>query len=270
MNYDPIKFSLGTVFNKSPFLRKVFYLLLDILLLRAWHIKKAVASWKKQQNKPVSIIDAGCGFGQYSYYLARQNAAWNVLGIDVKQEQVADCNSFAKQIGFENRLSFAEGDLTTFVAEKPADMILSVDVMEHILDDVQVFKNFAASLQTNGLLLISTPSNLGGSDVHEEDGESFIGEHVRDGYSIEDITAKLQMAGFTNIEAAYSYGTAGHISWILSMKLPISVLNISKLFFILLPFYYLAIFWFCLILNAIDVLFEQKQGSGLIVKAYKA
>jgi len=40
MQYDPIKRSLGNVFNKSPFLRKTFYRLLDLLLLRAWHIHK--------------------------------------------------------------------------------------------------------------------------------------------------------------------------------------------------------------------------------------
>ena len=40
MQYDPIKRSLGTVFNNNPLLRKLFYRLLDLLLLRAWHIKK--------------------------------------------------------------------------------------------------------------------------------------------------------------------------------------------------------------------------------------
>ena len=40
-------------------------------------------------------------------------------------------------------------------------------------------------------LLISTPSDKGGSDVHNDDEESFIDEHVRDGYSIKDITEKL-------------------------------------------------------------------------------
>lgn len=268
MNYDPIKFSLGTFFKKSPFLRKLFYLLLDILLLRAWHIKKVICAWKKKQSEAVGIIDAGSGFGQYSYYLARQNEKWNVVGIDVKQEQIDDCNDFAKQIGYENRMRFIEGDLTTYVSQNPVDLILSVDVMEHILEDETVFSNFYKSLKNNGLLLISTPSNLGGSDV-DEDGELFIGEHVRDGYSIEDITNKLKRAGFSNVEASYSYGLPGHISWILSMKLSISLLNISKLFFILLPFYYLAIYWLCLILNALDVLCEQKEGTGLIVKAYK-
>lgn len=269
MNYDPIKFSLGTFFNKSPFLRKVFYILLDILLLRAWHIKKAINAWKKGKEDSRFIIDAGSGFGQYSYFLARQNSLWNVLGIDVKEEQIADCNNFSKQINFENRMKFAVGDLTTFISETPSDLILSVDVMEHILEDEQVFKNFYTSLKPQGMLLISTPSNLGGSDVDEEGGESFIGEHVRDGYSVDDITAKLTSAGFAKIQASYSYGLPGHISWILSMKLPISLLNISKLFFILLPFYYIAIFWLCIILNALDIVCEQKSGTGLIVKAYK-
>ena len=59
MNYDPIKFSLGTFFNKSPFLRKVFYILLDILLLRAWHIKKAINAWKKGKEDSRFIIDEG-------------------------------------------------------------------------------------------------------------------------------------------------------------------------------------------------------------------
>ncbi|MGM0408314.1 MAG: class I SAM-dependent methyltransferase, partial [Bacteroidota bacterium] len=72
MKYDPIKKSLGTVFNKHPFLRKTFYHLLDLLLLRTWHIKKAIKTWKKQNNRFVQILDAGSGFGQYTYYLSRQ------------------------------------------------------------------------------------------------------------------------------------------------------------------------------------------------------
>ncbi len=60
--------------------------------------------------------------------------------------------------------------------------------MEHIEDDLKVFGNFYNSLKDNGILLISTPSDRGGSDVHNEKEESFIDEHVRDGYSINDIT----------------------------------------------------------------------------------
>ena len=56
MQYDPIKRSLGNVFNKSPFLRKLFYRLLDLLLLRAWHVHKELKTWIKQGPKNAQIL----------------------------------------------------------------------------------------------------------------------------------------------------------------------------------------------------------------------
>jgi hypothetical protein len=120
------------------------------------------------------------------------------------------------------------------------------------------------------MVLISTPSDQGGSDVHEHEHESFIDEHVRDGYNINEIQEKLKMAGFTRTEARYNYGNPGKISWKLSMKYPIMLLNTSKLFFIILPFYYLITYPFLLILNYLDLRLKHKSGTGLIVKAWKA
>jgi hypothetical protein len=71
------------------------------------------------------------------------------------------------------------------------------------------------------------------------------------------------------VMARYSYGTPGQISWRLSMKYPILMLNKSRLFFILLPFYYLIVYPFALILNLIDVRHPHASGTGLIVKAIK-
>jgi hypothetical protein len=144
--------------------------------------------------------------------------------------------------------------------------------MEHIEDDVQVFKNFHASLANKGMLLISTPSDQGGSDAHDHEDDSvsgFIDEHVRDGYNIEDIKNKLRIAGFKEINAQYQYGKAGSLSWLLSMKIPIKLLGVSKLFFILLPFYYLVAFPVSALLNWIDIAKEHKTGTGLIVTAFK-
>jgi len=274
MQYDPIKKSLGKVFNKKPFLRVMFYTLLDLLLLRTWHIKRAIRkNFKNKEKLPLNALDAGMGFGQYSYYLAKKFPAWKILGVDVKDEQVADCNGFFQKINLKNA-AFEVQDLTKLETENTYDFILSVDVMEHILEDDQVFAAFAKAMRKDGLLLISTPSDKGGSDVHEhehsESGEhSFIGEHVRDGYNIDDIRAQLLRAGFTKTEAHYNYGTAGKIAWKLSMKYPILMLNASKLFFVVLPFYYLITYPFCLILNALDLYGTHKTGTGLIVKAWK-
>ncbi|MBP5473986.1 MAG: hypothetical protein J6X92_04415, partial [Bacteroidales bacterium] len=144
-----------------------------------------------------------------------------------------------------------------------------VDVMEHILEDEKVFANFFESMRENGFVLISTPSDKGGSDVHDSDEDSFIEEHVRNGYGIQEITDKLERAGFKDIKAKYTYGVPGQISWRLSMKIPIAMLNVSKWLFILLPFYYVVVFPFALILNALDVAFYHKSGTGLLIEARK-
>jgi len=269
MKYDPIKKNLGAVFNKRPFLRKLFYRLLDLLLLRTWHIKKAIRTWKKSHKYKAAILDAGSGFGQYSYYLSKQSKKWEILGVDVKQEQIDDCNRFFNQLKQSDRIHFEYADLTTFKKDAVYDLILSVDVMEHIEEDVDVFKNFYSSLKTGGMLLISTPSDQGGSDVHDEDEHSFIDEHVRDGYNINEIKEKLTKAGFSKVESNYSYGTPGKISWKLSMKYPILMLNTSKIFFIILPVYYILAFPVAFILNYFDVHGKHQTGTGLIVKAFK-
>jgi SAM-dependent methyltransferase len=270
MQYDPIKASLGRFFNRSVFFRKVFYKLLDLLLLRAWHVHSELRLFFSTQakNPDLEILDAGSGFGQYSWYMARKNRAWKITGIELKDEQVDDCNNFFKRAGVHNAV-FKLADLTLYKNPETYHLILSVDVMEHIEEDVQVFKNFHASLKSGGILLISTPSDKGGSGVEHDHDESFIEEHVRDGYAISDITAKLREAGFEKINARYTYGKPGKISWRLSMKNPILLLGKSKLFFIILPLYYLIVYPFCFVLNYMDVKGKHNEGTGLLVKAEK-
>ncbi|MCB0770403.1 MAG: hypothetical protein KDC00_08360, partial [Flavobacteriales bacterium] len=66
-----MKRRLGVVFNRTPFLRKLFYGLLDLLLLRAWHIQRELREWAAdKRDRALDIYDAGAGFGQYSYWLS--------------------------------------------------------------------------------------------------------------------------------------------------------------------------------------------------------
>ena len=269
MYYDPIKKTLGQVFNRTPWLRRLFYHLLDLLLLRTWHVHRELRRWAKgRTQEPLHILDAGSGYGQYTYWLSGLSEKWNILAVDVKDEQVADSNTFFRQVGRRN-VQFAVQDLVLYQEPNSFDLALSVDVMEHILEDVEVFRNIHASLKNGGMLLISTPSDQGGSDVHDDGETSFIEEHVRDGYNIREIQQKLSTAGFERIEARYAYGEPGQISWRLSMKYPILMLGKSRLFFLLLPFYYAVTFPFCLLLNWLDARTVHDSGTGLIVKAWK-
>lgn len=269
MKYDPIKRSLGYVFNKTPFLRILFYHLLNLLLLRSWHIRKELRKLRKSMPHSPEILDAGSGFGQYDYTMSVQFPGARITAVDVKQEQIDDCNAFFQRIGRSDRVVFEYADLTEYRIPAHYHLALSVDVMEHIENDVSVFRNLADSLREGGVLLISTPSDQGGSDVHDEQDESFIEEHVRDGYSVADIESKLRNAGFSKVEVRYSYGLPGKISWKLSMKWPIQMVNYSKLLFIFLPLYYLVVYPFCFLLNFMDTHMHHRTGTGLIVKCIK-
>jgi 2-polyprenyl-3-methyl-5-hydroxy-6-metoxy-1,4-benzoquinol methylase len=268
MKYDPIKNILGTTIHRFPWLRILFYKLLGLIFLREWYIKCELKQQLGNRSKPFTVCDAGSGFGQYSYYIATKFPLATVYGIDLKEEQVADCNKFFRTVGLKQCI-FAVEDLTQLQHSDEFDLILSVDVMEHIPDDVVVFRNFYRALKKSGLLLISTPSNIGGSDVHSKEGKSFIEEHARNGYAVDEICTKLESIGFAVEHIRYTYGHWGSHYWNIGIKYPMLMLNVSKLLFLLLPFYYLATFWIILPMMWLDYITDNKTGTGLNVLARK-
>jgi SAM-dependent methyltransferase len=269
MQYDPIKKTLGRFFSGPVFMRKTLYFLLDLLLLRTWHVKKALKKIAVSFPGEASVLDAGAGFGQYTWRMSRMNRNWKIMAADIDKEKVDDCVRFFNAAGLADRVTCNESDLTELTATGKYDIILSVDVMEHIREDELVFGNFNRALRPGGVLLISTPSDQGGSDVHSEDEHSFIDEHVRNGYSIDDISQKLKRAGFSSVTASYTYGKPGNISWRLSMKYPVRMLNLSKIFYLILPLYYIICFPVALVLNTFDVSLTHRSGTGLLVLAGK-
>jgi SAM-dependent methyltransferase len=269
MRYEPIKKSLGRFFRRSLILKKILYFLLDLLLLRSWHVRKALKRIGPALPANSSVLDAGSGFGQYTWRMSSNHRGWKIRGIDINTDEIAECNEFFRRTGRSDRVLFEQGDLTALGDKEIYNLIITVDVMEHIRDDEKVFANFSNALKKGGVLVISTPSDKGGSDVHEHDDTSFIDEHVRDGYGREEITLKLERAGFGNVRVSYTYGKAGTISWHLSMKYPVKLLNVSYFFFIILPFYYLIAFPVAFILNIVDVRSENGSGTGILVTAEK-
>ncbi len=268
MQYDPIKDKLGRIVKKSPFLRKIFYKILGLMFLREWYVKRKIKELYKK-NPPSEIFDAGCGFGQYTYFMAKSFPKTNILAVDVKIDYLEDCKYFFNKSGITNT-EFEYADLTKIDFDNRFDFVLSVDVMEHIEDDIGVFKRFHKALRNGGRVLINTPSSLGGSDADSTDDESFIGEHVRLGYSKEDISAKLEQAGFTVDSFEYTYGKWGNKYWRLGIKYPMLMLNKSQLFFIILPFYYLLTIWWTLLFMWLDVNEKNKpEGTGVLVVGKK-
>ncbi len=269
MYYDPIKNIIGKVARKKPAFRKIFYKILGLMFLREWHVKKALRELISSAGQGYTMFDAGSGFGQYSYYCLKKFAFLKIHAADVKEDQIEDCKIFIKESGLSHRISFAVEDLTIQTHNEKFNLIVSVDVMEHILDDVKVFENFYKALKPFGRLLVNTPSNLGGSDAGCSTDKSFIEEHARNGYSKDELTQKLQSVGFRVETVRYTYGTFGNLSWRFGIKIPMSLLNISTILFILFPFYYIVVILPVIILMIIDYFSDNLTGSGLLVVAIK-
>lgn len=263
MHYDPIKNVFAEIIKKIPALRIIFYKTLDIMFLRSWYVRKELRELRKKfGNININIFDAGSGYAQYTYYMNRHLQPCSIYSTDIKKDWIEDSKQFFESRGISD-VRFGIEDLTQINNQAEFDIIVCIDVMEHIEDDVKVFQNYFQALKNNGYLLINTPSIFGGSDVHHDNEESFISEHARDGYSKEDLESKLKPIGFETHKSNYTYGFWGDKAWRLGIKYPMKMLGLSKIFFILLPLYYLITLPFTFLMMYIDYSLNNKIGSGI-------
>lgn len=271
MRYDPVKDRLIGLWGRHPLLQRLFFALLHLIFLRSWYVRRALrqifAGWPAKQ--PVRVLDAGTGFGQYAYYIARRYPQAEVIGVDLKIDYLKQAQRFVAQTPVAGRVRFVQDDLTRLQTEGPFDLILSVDVLEHIADDLAVLRHFARVLRPGGYVLLHTPSDQGGSDVQAPGQQSFIEEHVREGYSRTLLEARLREIGLEPIESHYSYGFLGSLAWRLLIKYPLRILNRGPLGYLLLPGYYLGALPVGLMLNALDLVWTNQAGTGLLVVARK-
>lgn len=269
MFYDPIKNVFASVLKKYPSLRVLFYKLLDLMFLRSWYVRRELKGLRKKfGSREINIYDAGTGYGQYTYFMSQKLKPNKILAVDVKEEWIRDSKEFFRQKK-NGTVSFGIEDLTKIDHINCFDLIVCVDVMEHIEEDVKVFSNYYNALRSGGYLLINTPSIFGGSDVHDDHDESFIGEHARDGYSAEDLDAKLKPIGFERYKSVYSYGFWGDKAWRIGIKYPLKIVNVSKILLLVLPLYYLVVFPFMLLFMYIDYKSTNVTGTGITYIAHK-
>lgn len=266
IDYDPVKAPLGRFVARRVWLRRLFFTALGALFLREWHVKKALRELSVQRSD-WEIFDAGSGFGQYAHYMARHFPQAKVFGVDVKPEQIDDSNWFSKRI--RENCTFEVGDLAEFQREDTFHLALSVDVMEHVLEDEKVFANIFASLKSGGYFLMGTPSASKMSNPDADEVHSVVGEHVREGYTEEEMRQKLERAGFRILWTKRTYGSWGQIAWKLLQRFPMWLLDKSKLFAPLLLPYYLVVYLPAAFCMAMDVNANNTRGGGWLVLAQK-
>ena len=260
--YDPVKDRLAGLIRNRRSLRTLFYAGLDLFFLRSWHVRRKLKDIFRGNPKKLRILDAGNGFGQYDRFMLRNLSVDHILAVDVKEDYLEDCRHyFAAEIA-QGRIILQKQDLLEFTAEG-YDLVLCVDVLEHIAEDVKVMRNMMLSLKPGGYFLMHSPSHLAENDADGDD--FFVDEHARAGYAANELRSKFKQAGLQPLSLRYTYGPAGHTAWVMLIKWPMLMLN--KLGFgavLLLPFWFLITFLPGMFLNWADTKMVPVQGTGIL------
>lgn len=230
--------------------------------VRADHLKRATSDLGKKSR--LRILDAGGGSGVHSFYLARRLRDSYIVAIDKDGQAVANCDKVRKKLGFEN-LSFVSADLLTFRSRWQFDRILCFDVLEHVQDDKKVLENFNNWLMEGGRLILHTPSKhqkhycQRAHEYRRQQLEPRGGDHVRHGYTPEEIASLLSEAGFSILRMTHTFGKSGTLA--VDLDCLFWMQGHLLLRSLLFPFFS--------ILTKMDLLLHKEMGNGILLVAEK-
>ena len=137
------------------------------------------------------ILDVGCGTGATTLGL---RSFGPIVGMDVGRQ--------ALQIANGRGLSVAQGSAARLPARPEAfDLVLALDVLEHLDDDVAAAREMRAALRPGGCLLATVPAYPFLWSGHDE----ALGHRRR--YVRRELVAALERAGFETLLCSYAMGS---------------------------------------------------------------
>lgn len=169
------------------------------------NINKILAA-KAEISKHHKVLDAGCGIGGSSLWLAK-NIGCNVTGISLSAKQVQTANDLAKNENLQSLAVFEQQDFTaTKYAAESFDIIWAIESVCHASDKSKFINEAYRLLKKGGKLILADFFKQ--ENLAEKDAALIKqwanGWAIDDFATIENFTEHLKNAGFhhTNIEDA--------------------------------------------------------------------
>jgi len=206
-NFDP-DYETNRVADETMFLKKMrtkrllyryfgeIYIgrRVQLTYFRRWLVRLNVASMQQ-------VMEVGSGDGVFCFALAKAYPNLRIVGLELNEVEVRVSEILADQEGLSN-LCFESGILSSEQWKEQFDMIFSLDVLEHIKDDIAVMKEMYMALVPGGSLLVHVPHRTYKEtdgrliSVPDEEAWQINPGHVRQGYAPEYLRAKLVSVGF--------------------------------------------------------------------------
>ena len=158
---------------------------------------------KNKTNSLISVLDIGCGGGNFFAYINSDLKNSEYLGIDFDDGKMKK----SKFDDFENFKTICK-DLRTDWYYNKHDFVWSSEVIEHLFDDQSFFKKLVKSTKKGGYIIITTPyynSYLNFAKKYNwsiKPSKEEITGHVRLGYSENDLK-KLAIINNVELEDIY-------------------------------------------------------------------
>lgn len=110
-----------------------------------------------QGLNPKKILDAGCGSADHTFYLARCYPQAEVLGVDLNAPQIERNRETARLLGISN-VRFEVADLSAANYSSHFNLVISIDVLEHIPKQTEALANLSSALAPGGVAFFHIPT----------------------------------------------------------------------------------------------------------------
>lgn len=223
--------------------------------LRASYFRRLIKQFRF--NK---ALDAGCGIGLYSFYLAREYPEARIDACDGNPSYIEAGKKIRNKLKLSS-VNIFQADLLQLSEVNKYDLIICIDVLEHIEDDQSLLANFHKALRNGGILYLTTPHQRHTNRYFQRLGLKYEGKgHVRAGYTEQGLTELLENNGFRIRKMRNVWGPFGEgceeLYRLAILRLP---LPLAALCFPILS-----------IISSLDMVTKNSKGYGLVVIAQKS
>jgi SAM-dependent methyltransferase len=138
---------------------------------------------------PSKILDVGAGSGFFSRYLLTHSSAEEAWCVDISYDSDTESCEVDKQIHFRRSIESVD-----------ADLVLLMDVLEHVDDDVELLKEYVNKVPRGSRFLISVPAFQFLWSEHDD----FL-DHKRR-YTLHQLKDVVASAGLKVTHGSYYFG----------------------------------------------------------------